>query len=584
MVLKNYRNNSIDTEGLIVSLIDRPWLAESENQVSNGNSWKELHERYHALYETVFKLNLSIFKAALLRALVVINCEYLNNLEYLNNFAIPEYRKIHLTGGPKFIVEDIIGRQYLYKNINCEAELWLSTANATEVCNLLDLRAYSAVHLAKLKFVKNKKCASEILIKTIDLLQDNNAPDLELSMCFAELSVCLWLMGDNFSAFDALQNSAEILTRHINKTNRWKELYCLVSHFAVYFSETIEGKSPPKIAADTEYAKPFLGMFLPRDNKLADSYQDDKSLGLYLFMCQSATHLGKVDQSLAWANQGMMLARKHNNIIFVTSIGSRIVPEFVQENKFSEAIDLTREIVASNKATDRLRQSGSSIFSTDVKIDELLRTDNNDQLKWVEYNTVVQSMIPISFQLLNLSITDQKYLSNHLNLLIDICREVSQASCSPCLWATTIEVLDLFWVKNDDIRKLNNMANSYGLNGEGVFQMMGYIALSAHPEVKLGNAYICHILALKYASDVLGKDSLYIKSVISSSICTFWEYAITNKAFNFTLPSIMRDGIAQSRNFVGIKRCQEVLKSAYMSLGIPLPKSVVSAKDWIDSL
>jgi len=573
-----------DTAESCLLAVDRPWLNEHDKDKSD-QAWGPLHESYLQLERDTVTLGLPVLWATMVRVLVILEAEYLGDLDRAIGTAQAGFAEDGLPEDAKYLIADAIGRQFVYRKQYADAETWLKRALDAETVAMAVYRFRSAIHYAEVIGHADSGRAIEAARLAVEIVQScpTTTGPLDLVTACGELAVSYWLNDQVALALEVIDQGASLLFEQSEETERFRQLFAVMGHVTSYIlSDTREGH-PSRTLDGEECLKPYRSVFLLDKPELADRYQRENKPTLCALVSELARAVNADDLASKWAMHGMELARQEGHLMAQSVMGTSALAVLIEQMAFRAAIDVAREMCAALYATRSLEESGRSAFTTGLSAVDVLGREHNERWRTVEQNAVTQGLIPICFHLVRTWVRDPDAARQGAQEVIDTCHEVAESAAFPEHWQNVAEIFEISFVNAVGRRELNQRSNEPGELGQTSVQVIGYMASSVLPDIGPELAYISHIIALKYAAEVVSEDSGPYRQIITPAICDYWEHVAQTQGFSLATPQLVRGLVSEALEVPVDSRAKKVLQAMRMGLVMPLPEAARSAERWVNA-
>jgi hypothetical protein len=233
-----------------------------------------------------------------------------------------------------FWLEDIVGRQYYYKQRWKESLEWLVRCSDSSARVDPSKRANTTCLAGVVAARLNRTEAVVLLARAAEVVADHvkDIPHVEASSIYGELAIERWRRGERSEAFKEWSRAADCLLDVSNPDDEWKIKIPIFGNCSGYFAYVTQHGND----AAWESARPDSGVMIDRHEGVLGLFDAKKLFAIAAQMVLLAEGLGLYDESLAWAARTSLAD-------FTPELGSLIVPyrtaAHVNEKKFVQAVE-----------------------------------------------------------------------------------------------------------------------------------------------------------------------------------------------------------------------------------------------------
>lgn len=326
-----------------MQIIDVLWNKESK-KLKEEQNWNQVIEDYFQIYKKVKALNIEKLIACTLRAQVVVLAEYMNRFDEAIDLA-----KYNINQNPdkqiiQYLLKDIIGRQYYYKNKLIDAKNYLSEAFDLNT-NIYALnQVFSILYLCELYSHDPTMCLKFIEKGIEETKESFYVPEAFLIKLLGEKTIALWKLKGLREAFYSLEEAAELLLKpgskfDIDKITR-ERLTVLIGLICGYFINICYfGNIPIKGTF-----KPIQGMFNKNFNIFPIAYDLTSKPKIVTTISLLAGVVGDFELSKKWSEISITVSKRYKDYVSYLSAAMNKLSILVIEEKYIEARNFAFEL------------------------------------------------------------------------------------------------------------------------------------------------------------------------------------------------------------------------------------------------
>jgi len=572
-----------------IVLVDRPWLTEHAKPLEERD-WGPITVALEQVATFAECRSIERLWAGAVRALIAINGEYLDDLESATRIATAALQHPLVSDESRFLINDIIGRQFVYKKRFREAQHWLNVALKVKTDHFPSIRFRTLLETSRAVGDDYPQLAVNYCTMAVELARSNpiHIAALEMPAALAELGLAEWLSSGNLgSVFVSFNEAARTLLQCKDGSDLWKQRYAAFAHVAAYFgSLAAVGAPPPHTSDGEEYASPSRGNFMSPNAKLSE-YYDEKNyelLGEALFcpvMAMFAEAVGQSEECAEWALRGMDEARNARSPGSISLLGQYVFPVLLNQGRIREAIDATFESCTAMVAAKISRQSADSDAITGVNISEVLGSMPNDNWVLAEVWTADRGVIPAVMQIWRVALADSNEANRLAKELISTCEQIAEYASNPGLWNELGVMVASILVDPKSAAELHEISNEAANEGESTLHRLGYLGCTLVPGAPIERAAVYHAVIFENLHSTVGERSPTYSKIAIPFLTEFWHQRFAQQRFRFSAPHIVERALSDAADASIDSRAQMVLKAALDGFRTRLPSRLSVVSEWL---
>ncbi len=358
-------------------------------------------------------------------------------------------------------------------------------------------------------------------------------------------------------------------------------MFVMLGHAGGYFSQVASNVKQLRTSDGGRYAEPYPVMFLTayREDR-ASLFDESRGALLTSLMCLFAEAIGNDDRAMYWAQFGIDDARARGNPAGVATLAWMLIPHFVRENRFVDALDVAREASTAGVAATVLRDHGADVFTMGVTTKLVVKEAGVGQELEAEQMALNFGGITVAFGLALLFLSQPSAASTRAAEVIDFCRHIDE-SLPESRWARFADVLASAFVKPTSLKDINALANAAGKDNLHTPYIVGYLGVSVHPEASLETAAIAQTMIVPYVERILSTKSTLYRRSVPQFILGFWQRAVDAQPFRFSSPSILRAELEAASLAPPASQVCSTLRAVCAALRVRLPENATEGRAWL---
>lgn len=563
--------------------VDQVWKIEHEKP-EDTRKWNHVLNAYDAAMTQAVGFESKLLWVLLIRARAIVLAEYLDDIDSTVSCVNEGLCSSALSASLRFLLYDILGRQFVYKKRYTDALPWLHSALAEETKSFVWIRCRTFLEASRA--VGDTDCTEAVNLaeNAVKLVRQHpkDISELEMVVALGELSIARWLQTNMEKAFEAYDEAGELLLRIQKDSVFWKQLFVVFCNIGGYLTAlAITGEPPDKTIDGHTFATPHRGILLGFNPQAAELYSEQRLHLFHSLMSSFAEAVGNNARSAFWALRGIDSARKAGMLEAVSLLGRNLLPVLIENNRFVEAIDIAMEFCISMRALIVRRDQGMPSLQSGLQPFEILGPKPSLSWNSAERDVAIQALPAVVAKLGEIMLKDRASAKEHAMQISETCEHMADTASDPELWRGAAKIFRASLVEPITITKLHEMANGFAEAGYDPLLALAYLGVSLLPDVSLEDALIHQSVATKYWARLMGYNSITYKRSILTFLTAYWSAAVERESFRFTPPSATKDAIVKAARASVEHRAQELLKCVLSGLGTSLPSNLDEIRAWL---
>ena len=548
--------------------IDGPWMKEHRKATADQD-WPTLLSAYKKAASIAISAKLDLIYAFCVRSQVVILSEYLGQLpDALSVFQEGQARTTD--GDARFILLDIIGRQYVHQGRPADGVGYLAQAAAL-VSLFPGLRQQSWLwYSVALGSLSETARACEWAERAVALCREHpeKISDLELAIALGEASIAHTRNGNHQQAFALADEAITVLTREEPSTEKHRQLLVGLAHVGSYLAQTLSA-----VQGLEGLTAPVAGMLLGDRPQMAALFTPEYIPKILTILALLAQRLGETERASKLANNALEAARRGKQFDVVAVSGAQLLHPLVTDKRFDEAIYVALESTCALKATDLIRTES---INGAVDMETLLGPKPNENWRQSEHTAIVLALPPIVCRL-GLMRLDGEPVGREVESVCCTLRNLSKTASDGPGFEAVAQIIERGFGSAGTLPDYLSLATSGGYTTH----LLGYLAVSERQDAPLVDTAACQAVCLPEIFKCHSERSSMCREIITLYLDRFWNSAFQAQRFRFTSPWIVEADLKKAREVpVGV-RAQSVMRAVLDGLSIGRKRFTESQRAWL---
>ena len=548
------------------------WMREAQKPQAR-QQWSTIQRAVEKLSAWAASFHLDLLWACAFRARIIIAAEYCSNLQHA--VALAEEVVHQSSDDPRisFLIEECLGRQYLYTQQYLEAAVWLGYAceEKTEAFPLIRIPALLAASRA------SGRSSAEVAVayaeQAVSLGKTTNIfPEMELLKAEGELALARWLAGDIAGTFEAWDSAGQRLLACKSEDDAWKGLFVLYGHTSGYFTAMASTGEPPQETSDgSPYILPERGIFTSEHQQRAAYYGRVPDCYLMTQLALFAQVVGQEQRMLAWCEQGMRQARESQQPLAWVTLCELEIPSLIQKGEMRTVLEYALDIGAIGTAGMKQGTRVKDILKSELVVTEILGGKPSETWNLVEARAARMGLVPIIFWIAIRTFTNRSEAETMAHELAQHCRIIGETASDKTLWIEGASLIERLFSGQLSWREINEQANRFSLEKHTLLRLIGYLGATIQGGMPLVEAWFAHRSIL----EKLGYDqTTFVEGTYQHIILPFftmyWTTAFQQQRFRFTSPRLVEQDLHNIQAVPLRKRARTLLDVIASGLGITI--------------
>lgn len=563
-----FADEAAEQGSLVVA--DVLWMREAQKPRSE-QQWNAIQQAIETLVSWASSFHLELLWACAMRARIVIAAEFYDDLPRAITIAEEALRQASDEPRIRFLIEECLGRQYLFAQQYQEAASWLGRACEEDTEAFPTVRIPALLAASRAFGMSDPGAAVPYAERAGSLGKKTPVfPESELVKAEGELALARWLAADTAGTFEAWDSAGQRLLACRTEDNAWKGLFVLYGHTSGYFAAMASTGEPPVETPDgSPYMLPARGIFTAEHQQRAIYYDQKRDCYIIAQLALFAQAVGQEQRMLAWCEQGMRLAREAQQPLAWATLGELEIPSLILHENLRVVLDHALDIAAIGTAGMMQRIRVKDILKSELVVNELLGEKPGDTWNLVEERAAQLGMLPLVFWIATQALTNQSEAAALAHDLAKHCRTIGETASDKALWMEGATFIERIFEGQASWREINEQANSFSLEKYKTLRLLGYLGATIQRGMPLGEAWFAHDAIL----NSLGYDKSALRSgtyqhIVLPFFTTYWTRAFEQQKFRFTSPRNTEQELQDVQTVPLRERARALLTVIARGLGI----------------
>jgi hypothetical protein len=550
-----------------VRICDHFWL-EEDSKPRGSRDWDSVHQQLITLGNFAKRHNLQLLLASSLRARIIVQAEYQENLGTAVRLAEQALKEIGDDPRSVFLIREVTGRQFVYAKRWTEALEWLDAAVSDELdaFPLLRMRALLAAGEAASSMDTSraiKYCESAVALaeKSPEILET------QVVVALGERAIAHWQAGDRLSTYLSWEMAVQRLFDAKSDDEAWKKLLVMCGHVSGYFSLMASVGKPPT----PEYVAPKPGMLSREYPDVLELYDPGREWALPAQLAQFAIAVGREEEAAAWALRAVESGRGGRNEELLRGLRLFAVCQAILDDRYGEALDIALEAgtaIAANYARSRHSMTHDEIPggpATVSREDPTSTSGANGEKHAASY-----ALTPIIFRLAGLWLNDRDSAREAARTVASECTRLASTAKNPRQWDEATRLVNEIFGQHPSWQQLNEQGNEYAERNENTLQILCYAGAILH--VKPKDALKIQLTILPTLEQLLEHHGTFQRIVVPF-VLQYWEQKMESSPYYFSSPALLKERLQGLSGLPSRKRLRRTLHEIAFGVGLTLTES-----------
>lgn len=554
-------------------MLDRIWMNQ-DALPAELRDYTNAHRIYDQVVQFARQHSLPVVEAIATRSKIVVLAEYQKNLALADDTARPYLDNEN--DEVRFIINDVLGRQYRYSKDFEEAIKLLSVASNLDTGTFDGIRCRTFIELATAigdtNTAKSLACCQSAI--RIAKRNQQEVSELDLISTLGEAAIAAWLDNNHELTFEYTEEAFIHCERCKVDSVDWKMRFVFLGNALGYMVSMIVTGKPPS----DDYAVPRRGHLISYNEAVANWYDDNSYLKKDLtktLLVTFASVVGRSDRAVFWANNGLGKARAERIPAAIYSFAETLISVRLEEDCLDQALDLALEAaIAFTTSMVGLRRKNANL-SSELSIGETLGAKPSDDWNQAEQLYIFLGLIPALTGKGchgNLDATFLRSIKLH-------CENFSTTASNPSVFTRLVEAISTT-ADSWNYKPLHEQALKETDNENVAGASAMYILSSFAPDADLKVAVVQHLqVAYQYSFRISDQSLLW--QFICEKMTDFWVGTFSNRRFLFSNPAEIERRLIESKELAFEQRFKTSLLTILSGLGGRIPKNLQNLHSWL---
>lgn len=538
---------------------NRCWLIEANKSVDERD-WSVILQLTQTVADRARSLGLNTLWACAVKSQIVILAEYMSRFQDARVLAESALGQVGEDQEARFLIEECLGREYVYAGQNETGLDLLESALAGQTKGFAGDRVFALLSAGTAAATSDRQRALQYCQRAVELAKSvPSIPDVSVVQALGEVGLAHWSLGDKLSAYRAMAEAVERLLRCKSDSDSWKDCACVLGYTVGYMGFTSHGTlSLDQTEAGTPHAAPTQGFLLTHNKARVQIYKDERDCSMYASLMLLAEALGRSDEAIEWASRGFDAAQGCGADLIMGFVGHRLAARLASNGRFEEALAMAMDsaaiTIACKKRGDHEGHLGDKVNAEA----ELGRKPSQD---WWNVESLAShvAIIPAVFHLARQSTNGSGAGAEDAANLVRACQQVAAVSICPDYWQRIAHAVDLCFVRGVPGEQAIGMGNEKPWNEDFPLRAVTYMGASIQPNADLRNAFHAQTAVLPYVFKQLMAVPVVLTDVVIPFVCEYWSGAFARERFRFRSPRAVEHDLAGALARPPGERAQAVL-------------------------
>ena len=563
-----FADETAEQGSLVVA--DVLWMREA-GKLPSQQQWNTIQQAIETLASWAASFHLALLWACAMRARIVIAAEFYDDLPRAITIAEEALRRASDDPRIRFLIEECLGRQYLFAQQYQEAALWLGRACEEDTEAFPTVRIPALLAASRAYGISDPRAAIPYAERAVSLGKTTPVfPEIELVKAEGELALARWLAADTAGTFEAWDSAGQRLLACRTEDSAWKGLFVLYGHISGYFAAMASTGEPPVETPDgSSYILPARGIFNAEHQQLAVHYDQRRDCYLMAQLALFAQAVGQEQRMLVWCEQGKRLARESQQPLAWATLCELEIPSLILHGNIRTVLDHALDIAAIGTAGMKQHTRVKDILKSELVVNELLGDKPGDTWNLVEERAAQMGMLPIVFWIATRALTSQAETAALVRDLAKHCRAIGETASDEALWMEGATFIERIFEGHASWREIIEQSNSFSLEKDKTLRLLGYLGATVQRGMPLEEVWFAHNAIL----NSLGYDKSALRSgtyqqIILPFYTAYWIAAFEQQKFRFTSPRLLEQELQDVQTVPLRERARTLLTVIARGLGI----------------
>jgi hypothetical protein len=504
-----------------LAIADRIWLNE-HNKKKEERNWNEVINQFNRLEQVAEEKNFQLIKVCIARAKIVVLAEYLDKIDDAEQLAHAFLSEYNLTDAEKFLINSIIGKQFVFKKCYKKALPYFEEVLIINSEYYPLERLDALLEMSKCIGLNDSKRATELIEKALLIAKKNNfINDIQKAKIYGEYSISLWKEGKIKEAFEPLESAAEILLNSEDRLLSWKCVMTLLGHVTGYYSSIVSKGEPPKEVQDGGiYTEPYRGIFLSENEQLENHFNQEKTVHLATLLFFYADSIKDYKNATKWLYIGYEMIKEYRVKNGIAAVHLCYLPPYlILEDNVLEAIDVAFEAHMLLQASFLNEKNNLSYLTENINDEKILET--NEDAKNIAYLAAVKSsIVPIMLCVCTQVIRNPSKAESLVSEVVKATEKYRNNEKYSQLWRGITDLFNLVTATSSNPMEIMARFSNVNEQYDTILKGISYITVTNHctPEQALD----LHLKSILWIEQAFRRDSIAKEKIINNYYKEYW--------------------------------------------------------------
>ena len=556
-------------------VLDRLWMMQHDRPERDRDFGPVL-----AAYDEVVSLCRArcfrVFEALAVRSQIIVYAEYLKDLQRAASLAEGFLESGENDTEMSFLINEVIGRQFLYAGQRREAAQALMRACNADSGTFDGLRCRALVELSRAIGDEKPDEALSLCERAVSVSRRSyqGVSELDVVSCLGEAAIAAGLQRKYGATFDYLDQAYVIVRREFKDTLEWKMRAALLGNtLGYFFSMAYTGEAPA-----SDYAVPARGQLLSYNEAVAKWY-DEADYKKFDFaptlLVIFANSVAKYERARYWANKGIDDARAKGVLTSIYSLGEALIPRLIEDGDVEQALDYAFESATALVASVIAHTNGERDIREGINTAEVLGIKPSKDWNRVEESYLLVGVIP---SIIDCCVRDGERRAL-LHWLATDCATKAENASNPRCFSSVLEALTSYLgdgLSSDFHQRA--LAERAQDNAPGA--IVNYLLSSFSRDADLRRAVIQHAVVMHHYSLKIPATSP-MWTLLTDQLLMFWRRSFKEQRFRFSGPMLVEESLERLQQREPRRRIGELMRTMLRGLSVRLPDSLVAVSEWL---
>ncbi len=553
------------------------YLREKEKS-RDVQQWDLLFVGLQKIVDKSKQLHLELLWACFICHQIIVKAQHLQDLDSALEIAKNTLNESSDDYRVHFLIKLYLGEQYKLANQYDKALRWLNEALNESTSSYSRQRMYALLYKSNIYSLNEPYLAIQYAVQAVKLGENSEKiSEIELIKALGELSIARWIANKNDLSyvFDSWDKAGERLFNCKTDKNDWKEIFVIYAHVSGYFLNLAINNVPPPHTLDGQpYAEPEAGMFLTYNSQRVEYYDPTKESILLTQLAMFAQAIGEEERKKIWMLKGWEIAKATKQVLSLSILPTMLIPEFLLEDKYVEALDLALETSQQMVALIQHHQE-ENVFEQKLDIEKVLSSFSDNTKDNENSIAIYMGLIPVLFHLNNIAIHQPDKARKYTEEIVKLCYIINQNAEGREVWEKVAKLIERMVLQKQSFEEIIKHDNQYN---EPTLKFIGYLLVLLNSNSTLESILKIHFIVMPLAHHSYKSSPAIYNRIILPYLVDYWKNAIQKVTFRFTSPQDMANLLYNIQDIPEGKQAQLILFAIISDLSIIPPDSTVK---WI---